>query len=289
MMKRQMIAFAFLSPALLFGLIFFLLPIVVAFSLTFTNFQAFAPVRGVGLTNYIYLLTRDPFFVRTLGNTGTFALGALLLGIPLSLLVAYASSRSRFRGLWRSIYWLPMVTNVVAVAFVWKFVLADSTGLVNRTLDLFGLPGPGWLTDPRFAMLSVILVFVWMNLGKSMILFSVGIDSIDDSCFEAARIDGADTYRVFMRVAVPLLKPTILFVAITDLITCLSSFPLMLVLTEGGPAHSTTVTALYTYDMAFADLRLGRASAAAFILFALIFGMMLVQLHLFRQRWIETD
>ena len=287
-MKRKAIPFIFLSPALLFGIVFLVLPLVVALCLTFTNFQAFAPVKSTGLSNYKYLLTRDPFFLRTLKNTATFALGALVLGIPLALAVAYASSRSHFRGLWRSIYWLPMVTNVIAVAFVWKFVLADSTGLMNKALGFFGLPGPGWLTDPRFAMLSVILVFVWMNLGKSMLLLSAGIDGIDESFFEAARIDGADTYRLFMRMAIPLLKPTLLFVTITDIITCLSSFPLILVLTEGGPAHSTTVTALYSYDMAFADLRLGRASAAAFILFVLILGVMLAQLRLFRRGGVEA-
>ena len=287
-MKRRVIPYIFLSPALLFGIVFFVLPIVVAFGLTFTNFQAFAPVRSLGLTNYKYLLTRDPFFLRTLKNTATFAIGALAFGIPLALAVAYSSSRSRFRGLWRSIYWLPMVTNVIAVAFVWKFVLADSTGLLNKALGVFGLPGPGWLTDPRFAMLSVILVFVWMNLGKSMLLLSAGMDGIDESFFEAARIDGANTYRLFTRIAMPLLRPTLVFVTITDIITCLSSFPLIMVLTEGGPAHSTTVTALYSYDMAFADLRLGRASAAAFILFVLILGVMLVQLRLVRRGGIEA-
>jgi multiple sugar transport system permease protein len=287
-MKRQTIPFIFLSPALLFGIVFFLLPIVLAFWLTFTNFQAFAPVRGVGLENYKYLLTRDPFFVRTLKNTATFAIGALALGIPMALAVAYASSRSRFRGLWRSIYWLPMVTNVIAVAFVWKFVLADSTGLLNQALGFLGLPGPGWLTDPRFALLSVVLVFVWMNLGKSMLLLSAGMDGIDETFFEAARIDGANTYHLFTQMAIPLLRPTLMFVTITDFITCLSSFPLIMVLTEGGPAHSTSVTALYTYDMAFADLRLGRASAAAFILFVLILVVMLVQLRIFRRGGLEA-
>ncbi len=286
-MKRETTAYLFLGPAFLFGLVFFVLPIAVAFCLTFSNFQAFAPVKGVGLANYHYLLTRDPFFLRTLRNTATFATGALAVGIPLALAVAYASSRSHFRGVWRSIYWLPMVTNVIAVAFVWKFVLADSTGLVNQALGFFGLPGPGWLTDPRIAMLSVIMVFVWMNLGKSMLLLSAGIDGIDESFFEAARMDGANTFTLFTRIAIPLLKPTLVFVIITDIITCLSSFPLMLVLTEGGPAHSTTVTALYSYDMAFADLRLGRASAAAFILFALIFVVMLVQLRLFKRGGLE--
>ena len=287
-MRRQWIPYLFLSPALLFGFVFFLLPLGLALYLTFTNFQAFAPHHTVGLQNYKYLLTRDPFFLQTMRNTAVFAVGSLSLGIPLSLLVAYTISRSRHRTFWRSIYWLPMATNVVAVAFAWKFLLDGSTGLVNRVLDLFGLPGPGWLTDPKFAMLSVILVFVWMTLGSNILLLSAGMEGIDESAFEAARMDGANTYQLFTRIALPLLKPTLLFVMTTDLIICLSSFPLMLVLTEGGPAQTTTVTALYMYQMAFANLRLGRASAAAFILFLLIFVVTMVQMRMFQRGGMEA-
>ena len=281
---RRLVPFMFLSPALVFGLVFVVVPIGVASYLTFTNFQAFVPPRWVGFDNYIYLLTRDPFFFQTLRNTFVFALGAVALLVSLALVIAYALSTVRFKSFWRSVYWLPMVTNLVAVAFVWKFMLEDAYGLMNRALDLFGLPGPGWLTDPSFAMLSVILVFVWMNLGRSMLLLSAGMEGIDESCLEAARMDGAGSWDIFRRVTVPLLKPTLLFVIITNLFLSLgSSFPLMLVLTEGGPAHSTTVTALYMYQMAFAELRLGRASAAAFLLALVILPVTLLQLRLFRR------
>ena len=287
MQTRRYVPYLFLSPALIFGAIFFLLPLGLALYLTFTNFQAFAPHHAVGLLNYKYLLTRDPLFLQTMRNTAVFAVGALGIGIPVSLLVAYTISKSKHRAFWRSIYWLPMATNVVAVAFAWKFMLDGATGLVNRVLDLFHLPGPGWLVDPKFAMFSVILVFVWMTLGSNMLLLSAGMEGIDESAYEAARIDGANTWQIFTRVAIPLLKPTLLFVMTTDLIICLSSFPLMLVLTEGGPAQSTTVTALYMYQMAFANLRLGRASAAAFILFLLIFAVTMAQLRLFRRGAME--
>ena len=281
---RRLVPFMFLSPALVFGIVFVIVPIGVASYLTFTNFQAFVPPRWVGFDNYIYLLTRDPFFFQTLRNTFVFALGAVALLVSLALVIAYALSTVRFKSFWRSVYWLPMVTNLVAVAFVWKFVLEDAYGLMNRALDLFGLPGPGWLTDPSFAMVSVILVFVWMNLGRSMLLLSAGMEGIDESCLEAARIDGAGSWDIFRRVTLPLLKPTLLFVIITNLFLSLgSSFPLMLVLTEGGPAHSTTVTALYMYQMAFAELRLGRASAAAFLLALVILPVTLLQLRLFRR------
>jgi len=281
---RRLIPFIFLSPALAFGIVFVIVPIAVAAYLSFTNFQAFVAPRWVGLDNYVHLLTRDPFFFQTLRNTFAFAVGAVAILVSLALVVAYALSTVRFKSFWRSVYWLPMVTNLVAVAFVWKFVLEDAYGLMNRALDLVGLPGPGWLTDPSMAMVSVILVFVWMNLGRSMLLLSAGIDGIDESCLEAARMDGASNWDVFRRVTIPLLKPTLLFVIITNLFLTLgSSFPLMLVLTEGGPAHSTTVTALYMYQMAFADLRLGRASAAAFLLALVILPVTLLQLRLFRR------
>lgn len=288
MQTRRLTPYLFLSPALLFGLIFFLLPLALALYLTFTNFQAFAPYHAVGFLNYKYLLTRDPLFLQTMRNTAVFAIGALGIGIPVSLLVAYTISKSHHRAFWRAIYWLPMATNVVAVAFAWKFMLDGATGLVNRVLDLFGLPGPGWLIDPKFAMFSVILVFVWMTLGSNVLLLSAGMEGIDETVYEAARIDGATTFQLFRQVAIPLLKPTLLFVMTTDLIICLSSFPLMLVLTDGGPAQSTTVTALYMYQMAFANLRLGRASAAAFILFLLIFAVTMAQLRMFRRGGMEA-
>ena len=287
-MRQKYVPYIFLSPALIFAGLFFLLPLTLALYLAFTNFQAFAPHRFVGLRNYQYLLTRDRFFLDTLKNTAIFATGSLAIGIPLSLLVAYTISKSRYRAFWRCIFWLPMATNVVAVAFECKFLLDGPTGLVNRILDVFHLPGPGWLSSPKLAMFSVILVFVWMTLGSNMLLLSAGLESLDESLFEAARIDGANAIQIFARVALPLLRPTLLFVMTTDLIVCLSSFPLMLVLTEGGPAQSTTVTALYMYQMAFADLRMGRASAAAFILFLLIFAVTMAQLRLFRREGLES-
>ena len=287
-MRQRLTPYLFLSPALLYAAIFFVLPLAVALTLAFTDFQAFAPHRFTGLHNFGYLLTRDPFFLTTVRNTLVFAVGSLALVIPLSLLVAYTISRSRFKAFWRAIFWLPMATNVVAVAFEWKFLLDGPTGLVNHLLDILHLPGPGWLSNPRIALLSVILVFVWMTLGSNMLLLSAGLESLDESTFEAARIDGANALQIFTRIALPLLRPTLLFVMTTDLIIGLSSFPLMLVMTEGGPAQSTTVTALYMYGMAFTDLRLGRASAAAFILFLLIFVITMVQLRLLRKGGLES-
>lgn len=286
--SKRLTPWLFLAPVLLFGIVFFIAPLIYAGFISLTRWNSLSSPRWVGLGNYEYLLTVDPRFWDTLINTLTFAAGSLLLGIPLGLVLAYSFTRSRGQVMWRSIYWLPMVTNVVAVAFIWRFFLDERFGLLNMGLNAIGINGPGWLTDPSFAMLSIVIVFVWMQLGHNMLLFSAGLANIDESYYEAARLDGANERQLFFRITIPLLKPTILFLLITNFISALSYFALMLVLTEGGPSGATRVTALYMYEMAFADLRLGRASAASFILFALVLVVTLIQLRVFRRGGVDA-
>jgi multiple sugar transport system permease protein len=286
--SRALTPWLFLAPVILFGIVFFVLPLAYAAYISLTRWDSLMPPRWVGLDHYVFLLTQDTRFWSTFLNTMYFAFGTIAVGVPLAMVLAHAFTRAWGQAFWRSIYWLPYVTNVVAVAYIWQFILDDSFGLVNRLLGFVGLPGPGWLTDPMLAMPSVILVFVWMQLGHNLLLFSAGMQSIDESYYEAARLDGANAVQLFTRITVPLLKPTILFVLITNFITGLSYFVLMLVLTEGGPIGSTTVTALYMYDTAFSDLRLGRASAIAYILFAFVLLVTLIQLRVFRRGGVET-
>lgn len=285
--SRRLAPVLFLLPALLFAVVFFLLPIGFSFFISFNKWDSLSPPEWYGVTNYVYLLTKDPQFYRTLLNTFLFAIGTVGIGVPIALVVAYAFTQSRFQVMWRSIYWLPMVTNIVAVAFIWKFILADAYGLLNRMLAFVSLPQPQWLTSPSLSMFSVVMVFVWMQLGHNMLLISAGLNSIDESYYEAARIDGANSGHIFFKITLPLLRPTILFVLITNFITGISYFALMMVMTEGGPAGSTNVTSLLMYNMAFSDLRLGRASAAAYILFVLIFIVTLIQLRIFRRGGVE--
>ena len=286
--SKALAPWLFLAPVILFGLVFFLLPLGFAAYTSFTRWDSLTPPRWVGIEHYRFLLTADPRFWQTFWNTIYFAFGTIAVGVPLAMVLAYAFTRAYGQAFWRSIYWLPYVTNVVAVAYIWQFVLGDSYGLLNRLLGVLGLPGPGWLTDPALAMPSVILVFIWMQLGHNLLLFSAGLQGIDESYYEAARLDGANPVQLFTRITVPLLKPTILFVLITNFITGLSYFVLMLVLTEGGPIGSTTVTALYMYDTAFADLRLGRASAIAYVLFAFVLVVTLIQLRVFRRGGVDA-
>jgi multiple sugar transport system permease protein len=209
----------FLAPAMLFAVVFLLLPVVFAAYISLTAWDSLSPPRWMGLKNYQYLFATDPIFLKTLRQTLYFALGTMLIGVPLALALSYALSRARLQGVWRVLYTLPMVTNIVAVGFIFWFVFRQTDGLLNRLLALAGLPGPGWLTDPSLAMVSAILVYVWMELGRNMLLFMAGLGSIDESYYEAARLDGAGAWQLFRFVTLPLLKPTILFVVITGFIS----------------------------------------------------------------------
>jgi multiple sugar transport system permease protein len=286
--SKRVAPYLFLAPVVVLGPLFFVVPLLFAAYISLTNWDAVSAPRWVGLQNYTYLFAHDHFFLTSIWNTVFFAGGTVVVGVPAALIVAAMISRTRHEAFWRTVYWLPMITNIVAVAYIWKYILNDTSGLLNRALDLFGLPGPNWLTNPSIAMVSVILVASWMSVGQNVLVFLSGLNEIDETFYEAAKLDGANPVQVFWHVTIPLLRPTILFVLITSLINALSAFVLMMVLTEGGPARSTTVTGLYLYDMAFTDLRLGRASAAAYILFAIILAVSLVQLRVLRRGGVDA-
>ena len=286
--SKRVAPYLFLAPVFVFGVALFVGPLLFAAYISFTDWNGVGSPEWVGVRNYAYLLGRDRFFFTSIWNTLVFAAGTVVVGVPAALVAAALIARSRFQGVWRTIYWLPMITNIVAVAYIFWYILNDTSGLMNRALDLFGLPGPNWLTSPSTAMFSTILVASWMSVGQNVLVFLSGLGEIDETYYEAARLDGASPLQLFWHVTIPLLRPTILFVLITTLINSLSSFVLMLILTEGGPARSTTVTGLYLYDMAFTDLRLGRASAAAYILFGIILVISLVQLRLLRRGGVEA-
>lgn len=291
LLTKKAAPWVFLLPIVLFALVFFVLPVLFAAYISLTTWDSLSPPRWVGLRNYGFLFLTDPVFWRTVWQTLYFATGSLVIGVPLALVVAFAFSRSRSPGVWRTLYTLPMVTNIVAVALIFSFVFRETDGALNRFLGLLGLPGPGWLTDPSLAMLSAILVFVWMELGRNMLLFAAGLQQIDPSYYEAASLDGASTWHLFRHITVPLLRPTILFVVVTGFISGMSYFTLMLVLfpgTQGGPSRAALTTGQYMYQMAFEDLRMGRASAVAYVLFALVLVATLVQLRLMRRGGVEA-
>ncbi|WP_152047664.1 carbohydrate ABC transporter permease [Aureimonas psammosilenae] len=287
-LSKRAAPFVFLAPTLILGFLFFVLPLLVSLYLSFTSWNSLSAPRFVGWANYIYLLTRDPLFWGSLRNTATFVGASLAIGMPLALGLALAFRNTRAKALWRGIYWLPMVTNIVAIAYVWQFLLADPYGLVNRSLAFLGFAGPAWLSDPGTAMTAIVIVYVWFHVGQDMMLLSAGLDAVDESCEEAAEVDGARGLQVFWHVTLPLLRPTILLVSMTNLIKGIGFFALMLVMTDGGPVNSTNVAALHIYQIAFANLRLGMASAAAYILLIVVLAISLLQLRVMRRGGLEA-
>ena len=274
----------FLSPLLVFAALFFVLPLGFSVYLSFTRWNPLGTPEWVGLRQFEYLLTRDDDFRATLVNTFVFAFGFVAAGVPLSLGLAFVFSRARGKAVWRSVYSLPQLTNIVAIAYLWQFVLDDRYGLINRLLGLAGLRGPDWLSDPVMAMVSVVLVMIWYDAGKNMLVFSAALEAVDQEIYDAATLDGASAMRTLRSITLPIIRPAFVFVTITSFITGMGFFALILAMTEGGPRGATEVTALYTYTMAFEDLRMGRASAGALILFVIIGLLSLVQFRVLRER-----
>ena len=274
----------FLAPLFAFTAIFLILPLGFSVYLAFTRWNPLSEPRWVGTRQFEYLLFRDEAFWDTLLNTFTFAFALVVIGVPLALGLAFLFSRARARAVWRFVYYLPQITSFVAIAYIWQFVLDDRYGLANRLLGFAGFRGFDWLSDPTMAMISVILVMVWYDVGKNMVVFSAAIEGVPKDLYEAAELDGAGPWLQFSRITVPIIRPAVIFVTVTSFIGGMGFFALILAMTGGGPRGATEVTALYLYEMAFQDLRMGRASAGALILFAIIAVLTVLQFRLLRER-----
>lgn len=264
----------FVAPALLVIFIFFFVPVAAAFLLSFTDFDIYALgnleyLRFVGLGNYLRLI-QDPLFWIALRNTLYFVLigGPLSIGVSLGAALLLNSKLVRFKGVFRSALFMPVVTTLVAVAVVWRYLYHPRYGLLNYGLGLIGGVGPiDWLGDPTWAMPAIILMAVWKNFGFNMIIFIASLQSIPQHLYEAARIDGANAWRQFRHVTLPLLGPTFIFVTLITLIGYFQLFAEPYVMTQGGPAHSTLSIVLFMYEQGFRWWDLGYAAAVAFVVF----------------------
>lgn len=280
--------FLLLAPGLLLLCVFLALPVVASLLLSLTDFDLYAigdpsAARLVGLANYARLL-QDPVFWRALANTFFFVLvgGPLTVGLALGAALLLNHRLVRFPGLFRTIYFAPVVTTLVAVAAVWKYLYHPRFGLLNAALDVFGVPPVDWLGDPRWAMPAIVLMAAWKNFGASMIIFVAGLKAIPESLYEAARIDGAGPWQRFRRITVPLLSPTFLFVGLTTTIGYFQLFAEPYVMTggDGGPMNATLSVALFMYKQGFRWWSMGSAAAIAFVLFAVILAATLLQRRL---------
>jgi multiple sugar transport system permease protein len=281
-----------LTPMALIFLLFWIYPIVRGVWGSFTLWRAFNPDAPlVGLRHY-YGLFNDPIFLKALQNTFYFVLLYLPAAIVFALLVALAvEATGSGRNFFRMVYFVPVVTSTIATALIWTWLYQPSFGLFNQLLQLFGLPAQSYLKSTTQALPAIVLYTLWKNLGFNMVLFIAGLTSIDNSFYDAARVDGANRWQTFWRITLPLLEPTLVFVFVTGVIGALQLFGPIYVMSAGGdglpggPANSTMVISVYQWLMAFRELELGYGSAMGVILFVIILLLTLAQMRFLRTRW----
>ncbi|MBA4378007.1 MAG: sugar ABC transporter permease [Gemmatimonas sp.] len=280
----------FLAPALLLLLVFFFLPVVAGLLLGLTDFDIYAigspgNARFVGLENYARLLTNDVFW-RSLGNTLFF----VALGGPLSVAVSLGAAMlvdaklTRLRPLFRTIYFAPVVTTLVSVAIIWRYLYHPRYGLLNHVLGLVGVGPIDWLGDPHWAMPAIVLLAVWKNFGYNMLIFVAGLQAVPAELYEAAAIDGAGGWQRFRHITLPGLAPTFLFVGVTTMIGYFQVFAEPYVMTQGGPLGSTRSVVLFMYEEGFRWWRIGTASATAVVLLLITLAGALLQFRLQKER-----
>ena len=281
-------AWCFVTPALLVIGVFFFLPVVAALALSLTDFDIYAladlrNLRVVGLRNYLQLL-QTPLFWQAFANTLYF----VIVGVPLSITASLGaalllhSRLARFPAFFRTALFAPVVTTLVAVAVIWRYLFNPRYGLLNYALGGLGLSPIDWLGDPRWAMPAIIVFAIWKNFGYNMIIFLAGLQSIPEPLYEAARIDGASTWRQFRHVTLPMLAPIVSLVNVLTIAGYFQLFAEPYVMTQGGPLQSTVSVLYFMYEEGFKWWNLGSASAVAFVLFLVIFGVTVVQLRLAR-------
>ena len=283
---RRVEPYLYLMPTLVGLLLFSAGAVAASFLISFTEWDIITPPRWIGFDNYAGLWHSD-FFWEVLRHTFEF----VLLAVPASVLASLALAllvNTSLRGitLFRTAYFLPVVSSMIAVALVWSWMFNPRYGLLNTLLGLlFGIQGPAWLDDTSWALPAMVIVTVWKGLGYSMVIFLAGLQNIPADVYHAARLDGAGAWRRFRHITLPLLSPTTFFVLVITLINAFQVFEQTYVLTKGGPANSTVTLSYYVYQNAFQFFHMGNAAAVSYVLFALLFGVTLLQFRL-QRRWV---
>lgn len=276
----------FLGPALGAIGIFFVLPVLAAFIMSFTDFDIYSLgnweyARFVGLANYSKLLD-NPVFWQALKNTFYFVLIGGPLSIAVSLMAAMMlnSPLTRLRSTFRVVYFLPVVTTLVAVAVIWRYIYHPKFGLLNYFLSFFDVSPVDWLGDPVWAMPALILMAVWKNFGYNMIIFIAGLQNIPRDLYESAMIEGASPWQQFRYITLPMLAPTTVFITLMTIIGYFQFFAEPYVMTQGGPLNQTLSIVLYMYQEGFRWWNMGFSAAVAFVLFLIIFLATALQMRL---------
>ncbi|MBU0683482.1 MAG: sugar ABC transporter permease, partial [Candidatus Omnitrophica bacterium] len=290
-LNKQKVSYLFIAlPAVLF-FVFQLAPVFISFLWSFTRYDVIHPPVFVGLDNYKNILFNDPLFWKAIGNTLVYVVGVVPIGICFSLILAVAiDQKIKFKNFFKSIFFLPTVTAIVAVSVIWKWLYAgEKYGLLNYLIMKLGFQPIDWLASPAWTMPSIMIMSIWAGVGYNMILFLAGLQTIPHVMYEAAEIDGAGFWKKFFHVTLPLLKPTIVFVTMMSFIFSFQVFEQVYIMTGGqggigGVLNSALTIVAYLYDKGFQKFQMGYASALAYIIFLCIFVLTLVN-----KRLMKTD
>lgn len=290
--RQALWAYGFLIPALLLFVFIVAYPLGWAAWLSVHDWPFFGAKRYIGMGNYLRL-AGDPLFWKSLRISFTWTLGVvpaiLLISLPVAVLLN--AGWVRFRAVYRTAYFIPVITNAVAVAFVWRWMFDPTFGIINWMLGRLGLGTPAWLADPVWALPAIMVVGVWKQVGQAMVLFLAGLQTIPQDFVDAAKIDGASPRQVFWKITLPLLNPTVVFVVVILVINAFRVFTIPYVMSAGGlqfrspggPLDSTRVFVLHIYDIAFQRFALGYGAANAFILMLLVIAVTLIQMRLIQR------
>jgi len=289
-MKRKEYAWAYLfvSAPILGFLLFAFVPLSYSVYVSFTEYSGYQPPVFTGTANYAKLALNDELFWKTMFNTFYSAL-SIPIGMALALFIATALNQ-KVRGIrfFRTMFFLPTISSVIALTLLWKWIFNDSYGLLNYLLELIGIQGPAWLSSEKWAMPAMIIQGVWAGLGINMVLYLAALQGVPKSFHEAAEIDGASRWQRFVRITIPCISPTTLYILITSIIGALQDFPRFQIMTEGGPNYSTTTIVYYLFQNAFRYMSMGYASAMAWVLGLLILAITLLNFWL-SKRWVHYE
>jgi multiple sugar transport system permease protein len=280
--RRYLPAYVLIAPAFLATVVFLYIPIAVSGYWSFTEFNGLIAPKWVGLANYADLLD-DAKFVKSLFNTVLFVILGMGIGPPLGLASALLLNHAvRFRAFFRAAFFLPVMTSLVVVATIWKILLNDA-GIINQSLRFFSLPAHAWLSDPTTALPAVAVTSIWQGFGFETVVFLAALQAIPQDYYDAAAVDGASWWQRLRYITVPSLRPTIMFIYIIGIIGSFQVFDQIYVMTQGGPINSTRTMVFDLYDR-FHSLKLGEASAVAYVLLAILATISYMQIRIFERR-----
>jgi multiple sugar transport system permease protein len=281
--RKALSGYLFISPWLLGFLVFSLGPILASLGLSFTSYNLFSPPKFIGLDNYTFMFTQDALFWSSVNRTLYFSVVLVIVGIAGALACAMLLNQSlRGTAFFRTAFFIPSLTPIVAAAILWRWILQPAYGPLNALLSYAGIAGPGWLVSPDWAIPALLLIRLWNFVGGAqMVVFLAGLQGIPQEFYDAADVDGANGWQRFRNITLPMLSPTIFFNLIVGIVSALRVFTLAFIAADppGGPNYATWFYILHLYDSAFNNLQMGYASALAWVFFLAVLALTALQFY----------